>query len=78
MGHVILKQGVAFDPSKIKAILEWPVPKDVHDTRSFMGLTGYYHKFIDKFSRIDHAITKLRRKVLNSCGVNNVNIALKN
>eukprot|EP00253_Pinus_taeda_P022443 PITA_22443 len=42
LGHVITKDGIAVDPEKIKAIMEWPVPKDVADIRSFMGLAGYY------------------------------------
>ena len=62
MGHVISEKGVAVDPTKIKAILEWPVPKDVHTIRSFMGLTGYYHRFIVIFSRKDHPITTIENK----------------
>ena len=41
LGHVISEKDVAFDLAKVQAILEWPVPKDVHDIRSFKGLTGY-------------------------------------
>ena len=59
MGHVISRKGVADDPAKIEAILEWPIPKDVHDIRSFMVLTGYYRRFIEMFSRIDGPITTL-------------------
>ena len=47
---------------KIKAILEWPVPKDVADIRSFMGLIGYYRRFIQGFSKIAYPITSLQRK----------------
>ena len=46
LGHVITKDGISIDPDKIKAINEWPVPKDVTDVRSFMGITGYYRRFI--------------------------------
>ena len=42
MGHIITKEGIAEDPKKIKTIMEWPVPRDVVDIRSFMGLAGYY------------------------------------
>ena len=38
------KEGISIDPKKIKAIEEWPVPKDVTDVRSFMGITGYYRR----------------------------------
>eukprot|EP00253_Pinus_taeda_P004481 PITA_04481 len=46
-GHVITKDGIAVDPEKIKVIMEWPVPKDVADVRSFMGLAGYYRRFVE-------------------------------
>ena len=41
LGHVISEKGIVVDPTKIKIILEWPAPKDVHDIKSFMGLMGY-------------------------------------
>jgi hypothetical protein len=41
LGHVISSEGIVLDPEKIKAIMEWPVPKDVADIRSFMGITRY-------------------------------------
>ena len=64
MGHVISKKGIGDDPTKIKAILEWPAPKDVHDIRSFMGLTRYYHIFIEFFSKIAYPITTLQKKIV--------------
>jgi hypothetical protein len=42
--------------------MEWPVPKDVVDIRSFMGITGYYHGFIEGFSKIAYPITSLQKK----------------
>ena len=62
MGHVITKDGISVDPDKIKAINEWPVPKDVTDVRSFIGITRYYRRFIDGFSRIANPITSLHKK----------------
>ena len=62
MGHVISEKGVVVDLAKLKAIIEWIVLKNVHDIKSFMRLTGYYHRFIDKFSRIDNHITTLQKK----------------
>jgi hypothetical protein len=50
------------DPKKIKAIMEWLVPKDVVDIWSFMGITGYYHRFIEGFSKIAYPITSLQKK----------------
>ena len=49
LGHVISAKGVAADEGKIKAIRDWPTPKTVIEVQSFMGFTGYYHRFIAKF-----------------------------
>eukprot|EP00253_Pinus_taeda_P008047 PITA_08047 len=62
LGHVITKEGIAVDPEKIKAIMDWPVPKDVTDVRSFMGLAGYYRRFVEGFSKVDFPITSLQKK----------------
>ena len=50
------------DPKKIKAIEDWPVPKDVIDVQSFMGITDYYWRFIEGFLRIANPITSLQKK----------------
>jgi hypothetical protein len=62
LGHIISKDGIAVDPEKIEAIREWSVPKNVTEVRSFMGLAGYYRRFIEGFSKIAHPITSLQRK----------------
>ena len=62
LGHVISKEGISVDPNKIREIMEWPIPKDVLDERSFMGIIGYYHKFIEGFSKIVNPITSLEKK----------------
>eukprot|EP00253_Pinus_taeda_P015343 PITA_15343 len=62
LGHVITKEGIAVDPEKIKDIMDWPVPKDVTDVRSFMGLAGYYRRFVEGFSKVDFPITSLQKK----------------
>jgi hypothetical protein len=59
LGHVIFEEGLAVDPVKIKAIMDWPTPKYVFDIRSFMGLVGYYKRFIKGFSKISYPITSL-------------------
>jgi hypothetical protein len=62
LGHIISKDGIVVDPEKIEAIREWSAPKNVMEVRSFMGLAGYYRRFITGFSRIAHPITSLQRK----------------
>ena len=67
LGHVITKYGILVEPDKIKAINEWSVPKDVTDVRSFMGITGYYRRFIEGFSRIMNPITSVQKKRKEVC-----------
>jgi hypothetical protein len=48
--------------AKIKSIEEWPTPRNVEEVRSFIGLAGYYRRFIEGFSKIAHLITSLQKK----------------
>ena len=52
LGHVILEEGISVDPQKIEAIVNWKPPTNVSKVRSFLGLTGYYRKFVERFSMI--------------------------
>ena len=56
------KEGILVDPEKIKEIEDWPVPKDVTDVQSFMGINNYYQRFIEGFSRIMNLINSLQKK----------------
>ena len=49
--HIISGEGISVDPEKVKAIMEWPVSKNAHEVRSFMGLAGYYRRFVERFSK---------------------------
>jgi hypothetical protein len=62
LGHIISEQGIAVDPEKIESIRGWPTPKNVSDVIYFMGLVGYYRRFIVGFSKIAHPITSLQNK----------------
>jgi hypothetical protein len=62
LGHMVSGEGISVDPEKVKAILEWPVMKNAHEVRSFMGLAGYYQRFVEGFSKITKPITTLQRK----------------
>ncbi|XP_073224786.1 uncharacterized protein [Cicer arietinum] len=62
LGHVITKEGIAVDPAKIEAVLAWKQPQTVTDIRSFVGLAGYYRRFIEGFAKIVTPLTQLTRK----------------
>jgi hypothetical protein len=59
LGHVVSKGGISVDPSKVQDVLSWKAPTSVSDIQSFLGLTGYYRRFIEGFSRMSKPMMKL-------------------
>ncbi|MCI13939.1 RNA-directed DNA polymerase (Reverse transcriptase), partial [Trifolium medium] len=62
LGHLITGQGVAVDPNKVISVTSWPIPKNVKGVRVFLGLTGYYRKFIKDYGKIAKPLTELTKK----------------
>ena len=62
MGHIISDKGISVDPSKIQDVLNWKTPESVAEIRSFLGLAGYYRRFVPEFSKIARPMTELLKK----------------
>jgi len=63
LGHIVSNEGVFVDPQKIETITKWPTPKNLMEVRSFLGLEGYYRRFVQNFSKIATLLTNLTTKV---------------
>ena len=62
LGHVMSASSVSVDPWKVEVVMSWERPKSVFEIRSFLGLAGYYKRFIEDFSRLAAPMTRLTRK----------------
>jgi hypothetical protein len=62
LGHITSGGGIFIDPSKVKVVLSWSTPRNVLDIRSFLGLAGYYRRFIEGFSKIFVLLIELLEK----------------
>ena len=61
LGHMVSALGVSMDPEKVEAMMSWERLKSVFEIRSFLGLAGYYRRFIEDFSRLATPMTRLTR-----------------
>ena len=62
LGYIISGEGIRPDPVKLSGIKDWPVPKSVSETRSYLGMVGYYRRFVKDFSKIARPLNDLLRK----------------
>jgi hypothetical protein len=62
LGHIISAGGISVDPSKVKDVLSWKTLQNVSDIKSYLGLAGYYKRFIEGFSKISKPMTELLAK----------------
>jgi hypothetical protein len=62
LGQIISSEGISMDPVKLEAIMEWPAPTNVQEVCIFMGLAGYYRRFVEGFLNIENPIMELQKK----------------
>lgn len=62
LGHLFSAEGVKMEHSKIEAILQWPTPSNIKQLRGFLGLSGYYRRFIQNYASTAHPLTELLKK----------------
>jgi hypothetical protein len=62
LGHIISNGGISVDPAKVREIIGWKIPSSVTEIQSFLGLAGYYRRFIEGFSKIAKPMTTLLEK----------------
>jgi hypothetical protein len=62
LGHILSERGIRADPAKIAIVKEWPIPRNVKEIQSFLGLCGYYRKLIKDFAKIEAPLRRVTRK----------------
>jgi hypothetical protein len=69
LGHIVSTEGISTDNEKLKAVREWPTPKNKHEIGSFLGLCTYYRRFISSFANIAKPLTRLTEEKQASSGL---------
>ena len=62
LGHVVSGNGIAMQPDKVQAVSDWPIPRNLHEVRSFLGLCSYYRRFVPRFITVAAPLHALARK----------------
>ena len=68
LGHILSAKGILANPEKVEKVKTWPVPKNIKEVQSFLGLASYYRQFIDKFAERHNAFMSLLVQHLTSIG----------
>jgi hypothetical protein len=69
LGHVLSKDGISVDPTKVQEVLDWKAPISVHEVRSFLGLASYYRRFVPDFSKITKPIQDCFKRMRSLYGL---------
>ena len=77
LGHLISADGIQPLPENLKSIAKMPVPRNPKEVKQFLGLVGYYRKFIPRFADISRVLTHLTKNMWNSNGYENAKTAFK-
>ena len=77
MGHIVFGDSIVVDPEKIRMVVDWPKPTTVTEIQSFLGLAGYYRRFIEGFARLSSPMMKLTRKDARFNWTNDCEIAFQ-
>ena len=78
LGHIISQAGIRMDPKKLEVIKGWPIPTNLHELRSFIGMCAYYRRFIEKFSFIARPLHDLTKKNVKYVWTNKENESFEN
>ena len=78
LDDIISKEGIVVDPMKVKAIKDWPYPTNVSEIRSFLGLAGYYRRFVEELFNLSIPLTMLTRKGVSLIGATNKRKVFRN
>ena len=62
LGHIVSGNGIPVDSEKVEAVRNWSRPTNISEIRSFLGVAGYYRRFVERFSKLASPLTQLTRK----------------